>query len=299
MATPPDPAAALRAFPKACDFFVGIDSDGCAFDTMEVKHKECFIPNIVRWFGLAAVSRFARECAEFVNLYSVHRGINRFPALEKALDLLADRPEVAARGFAVPRLEGLRGWMKRSTTHSNDTLAAEAERTGDPDLRLCLEWSRAVNRSIEDTVRDVPPFPGVRESLELLAGRADLMVVSATPHEALAREWAEHGLADRVGLIAGQEQGKKKEHLAIAAVGRYDPAKILMVGDAPGDREAAVANEVAFYPIEPGREEASWRRFLDEALPRFFDGNYRGDYEAARLAAFAAILPARPPWSTA
>ena len=25
-------------------FFVGIDSDGCAFDTMEIKHKECFCP---------------------------------------------------------------------------------------------------------------------------------------------------------------------------------------------------------------------------------------------------------------
>ena len=26
-------------------FLVGIDSDGCAFDTMELKHKECFIPS--------------------------------------------------------------------------------------------------------------------------------------------------------------------------------------------------------------------------------------------------------------
>jgi len=30
------------------DFFVGIDSDGCAFDTMEIKHKECFCPNIIK-----------------------------------------------------------------------------------------------------------------------------------------------------------------------------------------------------------------------------------------------------------
>ena len=34
------------------DFLVGIDSDGCAFDTMEVKHKECFIPNIINSYGL-------------------------------------------------------------------------------------------------------------------------------------------------------------------------------------------------------------------------------------------------------
>src|SRR6185295_15693592 len=95
--TPTDPHAALRAFPKACEFFVGIDSDGCAFDTMEVKHKECFIPNIVRFFKLAAVSKFAREAAEFVNLYSKWRGINRFPALTMTMDLLVERPEIGRR----------------------------------------------------------------------------------------------------------------------------------------------------------------------------------------------------------
>src|SRR5437763_4615567 len=104
--TADDPQAALRSFARTADHFVGIDSDGCAFDTMEVKHKECFIPNIVKSFGLAAVSKFAREAAEFVNLYSHWRGINRFPALTRALDLLADRPEVTRRGFRVPELAG-------------------------------------------------------------------------------------------------------------------------------------------------------------------------------------------------
>ncbi len=74
MSTTPDPQDALRSFRKTADFFVGIDSDGCAFDTMEVKHKECFIPNIVRFYGLAAVSKYVREVAEFLNLYSHWRG---------------------------------------------------------------------------------------------------------------------------------------------------------------------------------------------------------------------------------
>jgi len=78
----------LEGFSRQRDFFVGIDSDGCAFDTMEVKHKECFIPNIVRFYNLAAVSKYAREAAEFVNLYSQWRGINRFPGLIMTLDLL-------------------------------------------------------------------------------------------------------------------------------------------------------------------------------------------------------------------
>ena len=35
------------------------------------------------------------------------------------------------------------------------------------------------------------------------------MVVSATPGEALEREWREHHLAGLVALIAGQEMGGK------------------------------------------------------------------------------------------
>jgi hypothetical protein len=52
------------------EFFIGIDSDGCAFDTMEIKQKECFCPNTVKFWSLQAVSKYARETVEFVNLYS-------------------------------------------------------------------------------------------------------------------------------------------------------------------------------------------------------------------------------------
>ena len=47
-------------------FFVGIDSDGCAFDTMEIKHKECFTPNTIKHWDLQPVSKYAREAALFV-----------------------------------------------------------------------------------------------------------------------------------------------------------------------------------------------------------------------------------------
>lgn len=295
-----DPQAALRAFPKTSAFFVGIDSDGCVFDTMEVKHKECFIPNIIKHFGLAAVSKYAREAAEFVNLYSKHRGINRFPALVEALDLLKARPEVRRRGFQVPELPGLRAWIGRESKLGNPALKAEVETHHDPDLTRCLAWSEDVNRTVEEIVRDVPPFPMVRESLEALKGRADVMVVSATPVEALTREWQEQKIADCVALIAGQELGSKKEHLMLAAsANRYERDHVLMIGDAPGDRRAAEANGVLFYPINPGHEDDSWRRFHDEALPRFFEGTYPGAYMAERIAEFEALLPDTPPWTTA
>src|SRR5262249_31728227 len=138
--------------------------------------------------------------------------------------------------------------------------------------------------------------PFVRESLESMQGKADVMVVSATPCEALIREWEEHGLRGSVSLIAGQEQGSKQEHLALAAVDRYPPERILMVGDAPGDRRAAQANGVLFYPIDPGNEDGSWQRFFEEALPRFFVGSYAGDYMDAQVARFEKLLPECPSW---
>ena len=51
-----DPQAPLKNFDKQHDFLVAIDSDGCVFDSMEIKHKECFIPNIINSWSLQAVS---------------------------------------------------------------------------------------------------------------------------------------------------------------------------------------------------------------------------------------------------
>ena len=169
------PAGAPPRFRKTHDFFVGIDSDGCAFDTMEVKHKECFIPNIVRHFGLAAVSKYAREAAEFVNLYSKWRGINRFPGLTEALDLLAERPEVASRGFRVPGWPACGDWIDRETKLGNPTLRAEVERPATPTWRWPSPGARPSTATIGEIVHDVPPFPCVRESLEMHggAGRRD------------------------------------------------------------------------------------------------------------------------------
>jgi phosphoglycolate phosphatase-like HAD superfamily hydrolase len=291
-----DPRGALKEFAGSRDFFIGIDSDGCVFDTMEVKHKECFIPNIIKHYGLAAISKYVREAAEFINLYSHHRGVNRFPGLVLTMDLLMERAEVLRRRPHIPALAGLREWIGRETRLSNPALGAEVQSTGDADLAAALEWSEAVNRSIGEVVKDVPPFPFVRESLESMQGQADVMVVSATPGEALVREWDEHGLSPMVSLIAGQEMGSKREHLALAAVGRYEPEKILMVGDAPGDLKAAEANGVLFFPIDPGAEDQSWQRFFEEALPRFFAGTYARDYMGARIARFQALLPERPTW---
>jgi phosphoglycolate phosphatase-like HAD superfamily hydrolase len=276
------------------DYLVGIDSDGCAFDTMELKHKECFIPNIINYWRLQGVSKYAREAAEFVSLYSKSRGANRFPALVETLDWTNRRPEVKTRGIQARIPDSLLDWMKRETKLANPALEKEVQRTGDPDLQRALEWSQAVNESIARMVRGVPPFPLVRECLERLSRQADILVVSTSSHEALQREWEEHDLAKYTVAICGQEQGTKHESLQLAT--KYPANHALMIGDAPGDQQAAVANKALFFPINPGAEEASWRRFHEEGIDRFLAGMFAGEYQTELLDEFDRFLPATPPW---
>jgi phosphoglycolate phosphatase-like HAD superfamily hydrolase len=292
------PAAAkpLADLQPQQSFFVGIDSDGCAFDSMEIKHKECFCPNIIKWWDLQAVSKYAREAAEFVNLYSKWRGINRWPALVMVFDLLRERAEVIARRATITEAKKLKAFMASGQPLSDTGLKAYMAEHPDPELDKALGWSKAVNASIADMVHGVPPFPFMRESLQAMQGTADVVVVSATPTEALVREWEEHDIAKYARVIAGQEMGSKKQHLALAAKGKYAPDHILMMGDAPGDMEAAKANGTLFFPINPGQEEKSWERFFREGLARFTAGTYAGAYEASLIAEFEKLLPSVPPW---
>src|SRR5437660_11133983 len=102
-----DPAQILRDFKPTREFFIGIDSDGCIFDSMEIKHKEGFAPMFIKHFELQAVSKFAREVWECVNLYSKDRGANRFPDLSRAIKLLGARPRGTARGVKMRHLAAL------------------------------------------------------------------------------------------------------------------------------------------------------------------------------------------------
>ncbi len=284
----------MLSFKPQHDFLIGIDSDGCVFDTMELKHKECFVPNFINCYELQGVSKYAREAAEFVNLYSKSRGVNRFPGLVEQLDWLRRRPEVKARGVQVARPQGLAAWISRESKLGNPTLEKAAAETGDPDLQQALQWSKAVNKSIAEMVRGVPPFPFVRDCLDRFAKRADMIVCSQTPNAALEAEWNEHQLDSHVQAICGQEVGSKKESLAKSK--EYPAGHTLMIGDAPGDYKAAQANRCLFFPINPGTEEASWQRLYEEGIERFFGGTFAGAYQQQLLDEFDAFLPERPPW---
>lgn len=277
------------------DFLVCIDSDGCAFDTMEIKHKECFCPAYINYFGLQAVSKYARDAWDFANLYSAWRGVHRLPVLLKSLDVLSDRKEVLERNFVTPKLAQLRRYIEEGHPLSNAGLETYLGNHPEADeIRTVLDWSVNVNERISEMVRSVPPFPYVRESLEKLAEHADIVIVSATQTLALEREWGEHDLLRLVTAVKGQESGTKKEIIA-SLKDNYAADHVLMIGDAPGDRDAAHANGALFYPICPDREAQSWARF-GACMEAFLNGTYAGEMEASNIAYFETLLPTEPTW---
>ena len=300
--TESDPAKPLKDFKPKKKFFVGIDSDGCAFDSMGIKQRECFCPWMIAYFGLQPVAYAARQCKDFADLFSKTRGANRHKTLKRILaELLPSHPMVKTRKFNVPQLPHYFKWVDDpDSLLSNEGLKQAIDAASDPqvksELEHVLEWSEQVNKAVKDIVKDVPPFPFVRECLEKITQFADAIVVSGTPGEALAREWQEHDIAKYVAVIAGQEMGKKTQHLEYTTKGKYEPNNVLMIGDAPGDMKAAKANNALFYPINPGDEENSWQRFYDEAFDKFINGQYAGSYEEEVIAEFDKYLPEKPPW---
>ena len=297
-----DPARPLKEFKPKHDFFVGIDSDGCAFDTMGIKQRECFCPWMIGYFGLQPVAQAARECKDFADLFSKTRGANRHKTLKRIIaELLPGHPMTKARGFEVPQYRHYFAWVDDpKSLLSDEGLKQAIAKATDPqakrEFELVLTWSKKVNESIREIVKDMPPFPYVRESLQKIQPLADVIVVSATPYEALAREWAEHDIAQYASIIAGQEMGTKAEHLKYAAKDKYKKDHVLMIGDAPGDLKAARANDALFFPVNPGSEVESWKRFYDEAFDRFIKGQYAGPYEKKLIEEFEACLPETPPW---
>ncbi|MEW6943146.1 hypothetical protein V3M81_06805 [Trueperella pyogenes] len=278
------------------DFFVGIDSDGCAIDAMDIKHYECFTPCYIKYFDLQPISSLVRETAIFVNLLSTTRGMNRWVTLDLILDRLKERPEVLERGVVLPEGTQLKAFLASGLPLSAGGIRQFADAHPSGEIERCIAWGEGVNRMVEWMVHGCAPFPGVREAFELMSERADLMTVSAASTRFLEREWAEHGLDRYMQVMAGQEMGTKADHLRLAAKDKYDDDHILLIGDAPGDRAAAAAQGVAWYPIIPGQERQSWERLRVEAFDRFLSGSYRGEYEDSLMAEYDAVLLSTPPW---
>lgn len=264
----------LHTFVPAHTALVCVDSDGCVMNTMNEKHQKVFCPELIRAFGLEAYARTVRDLWEEVNLRGVTRGINRFKGMVLVFERLYERT-----GVQVPGLSRIRKWTESAGELSNPALESEVRRTESADLERALEWSLSVNRKIAACAQMGAPFDGAEEALRAIREAADTAVVSSANAEALHDEWTRCGLARWIDVMLGQEVGTKAACIAAMLGKGYDRGNVLMVGDAPGDLDAAQENGVLFYPILVDREAESFKRFSEEALARFCAGTYAGSYQ--------------------
>lgn len=285
----------LRGWKPRHARLVAVDSDGCVFDTVALKQRMCFHPLIVSHWNLGAIEALVRETAEYVNLFSPWRGQNRFLNLLRTFDLLAGRADVLASGVSLPDTAALRRFVESGAPLGNPALQEAVRATREPGLAALLAWSLAVDAAVA-RLGPVAPFSHVRAALDLMRGQADIVCVSQTPAATVEREWRACGLLQHADGVAGPELGTKAEHLHLLSAGGYGAGCVLMIGDAPGDMEAAERAGVLFYPIQPGGEADSWHCFVQEGWRRFLGGSLAGAYADGLRARFLASLTHRPPW---
>lgn len=271
-------------FKKQKQFLVCVDSDGCAMDTMNVKHERFFGPLAADEYGIKDCETFLADWNR-INLFSGTRGINRFKALALTLQLAQEK------GEDVGDITALTSWADKALSLSNASLEAQIAETPSEDLEKAFVWSKKVNEGIEkELAGEDKPFPGVLEGLTKIHSLTDVAIVSSANSEALNSEWNRHNLMPQVDVVYGQELGSKADAIADLLTKGYAADEILMVGDAPGDEDAATTNGVFYYPILFGKEEFSWNRLSNEAIGKFMNKEYAGEYQEKVLGEFHALL---------
>lgn len=271
----------LQTFQKTKDFLICVDSDGCAMDTMDVKHLRCFGPCMVEEWGLEEWADPILKRWNEVNLYTMTRGINRFKGLALALR------EIDGKYRSIDGVDELERWVANAPALSNDGVKAAIASGGGEVLKKALHWSVQVNERINALPFEVKkPFEGVAEGLKYAHDLADIAIVSSANLQAVEEEWALYGLLEHVDILLAQNVGSKAFCIAELLKKGYETDKVLMTGDAPGDLEAARANGVFYYPILGRREGASWREFRETAVDKLTAGSYGGAYQQEKLDAF-------------
>lgn len=274
-------AITLDTFRKTKEYLVCVDSDGCAMDTMDIKHFNCFGPCMVAEWGLQQWQAPILERWNQINLYTMTRGVNRYKGLAMALS------EINKQYRPIEDLDTLVRWAETSRELSNGALEkAIAEHPDSVSLPKALAWSKAVNASIDQIpMSDKKPFAGVAEALALAHQTADVAIVSSANLGAVLDEWELYGLLDHVDIICAQDAGSKAYCISELAKKGYAADHILMCGDAPGDKAAAEKNGVFYYPILVRHEAESWADFA-LALEKLENGSYAGAYQDERNQAF-------------
>lgn len=269
-------------------FLIGIDSDGTAFDSMNIKHLDAFIPAALEiWPMREEIAGRFTEIEKTVNLFSSLRGINRYPGLLEAFERL-EREFPEERGL--PDLRDLRDYIQGVTKYSPATLRAWMEDHPSAELDRVLAWSDRADALFTKACEGLAPYPGVREAMEKAFPSAAIAVVSSAAKAGLEKDWAAGGLTPYVDYLMSQEDGSKTAQLRKAMEQCGENVRALMLGDTDSDGISAHEAGAMFYPIMPGDEEASWKRFREEILPLFLEGKYRKAEEEKYYGQLKAML---------
>ncbi len=271
----------LENFVKTKDYLICVDSDGCAMDTMDIKHIRCFGPCMVEEWGLSEWEGPILTRWNDINLYTMTRGINRFKGLAMHLK------EINETYTKIEGIEVLDEWVENSPELSNPALERAIAENDNICLKKALSWSEKVNESINALpFEEKKPFEGVLEGLAYAHEYADVAIVSSANLQAVVEEWELYGLLDHVDIILAQNVGSKAFCIQELLKKGYDVDKVMMTGDAPGDFDAAKKNGVYYYPILVRHEYDSWTGFKSTAVNKLVDGTYDGEYQEAQIAAF-------------
>lgn len=271
----------LENYKKNKEYLICVDSDGCAMDTMDIKHIRCFGPCMVKEWGLSEWEAPILTRWNDINLYTVTRGINRFKGLAMILR------EIDGTYMKIEDVDVLEQWVAKSDELSNGALQRAIEENGSICLKKALSWSKQVNESINALPFDVKkPFEGVKEGLAYAHQFADVAIVSSANLQAVEEEWELYGLLDHVDIIMAQNVGSKAFCIQELLKKGYDKKKVFMAGDAVGDYEAAKKNDVYYYPILVRHEKESWTEFRETAVSKLITGEFGGSYQQEKLDAF-------------
>jgi phosphoglycolate phosphatase-like HAD superfamily hydrolase len=273
-------------YDKKKEYLVCVDSDGCAIDSMDIKHFRSFGPSMVDEWNLEEWKDEILKRWNEINLYTITRGINRFKGLLMALK------EINEKYTEIMDLESLEEWTKTTNELSNNSVIREIEKKPDSIiLKKALSWSNKVNASIKALPEEeILPFEMVKEALEFAHVQADVAIVSSANLGAVLDEWTRHNLIAHTDIVLAQNAGTKAYCIQELLKKGYDPNNVLMCGDALGDLEAANKNNVHFYPILVRNEKQSLTEFITIGFEKLLSNEYSGEYQEKKIQEFLSNL---------
>lgn len=250
---------------------VGIDYDGTIFDTMNIKHKDVFWKVMVDMWKLHDEEKNIIDNAVYLNLFSVKRGINRFPGLLKVME--------SSEKISKSDKDRLKDFVMSDFVMSNSGLNEYINHIGGDDfLQKVLLWSQTSDKIFAEKTKNIKPFKYCAETIINMSKSADIFVISSASYLSIEHDMKECGLSDYLSGIMGQEAGNKRKQIS-DVLSRYDDPQMLMIGDAVSDFESAEKCGALFYPIRPGSETESWLNLKDKYFEMFINNRYDSEVQ--------------------